>query len=224
VVSITRHFGHAGADPRPADIVGARATGWFFRSPRILVTAAHFARTIPTHGWQEVVLSQASGEGSPGRSFRTEIRIVRIGAATRDVGHPERTVIGPGEDLAVLELRDPMPGAKGLDVTREASSPGERAVALAYPFGNLRFATGTVRSKNTTSGDFSGLLLFEVQDVNRLLLNTGASGGPVLDCRQGRVSAVITTLLTMPTPPGTPTPAGTPTNTAVPARVLWARG
>jgi S1-C subfamily serine protease len=59
-----------------------------------------------------------------------------------------------------------------------------------------------------------------------LLLNTGTSGGPVLDCRQGRVIAMINAVLTIPSTDGAaercarPTPVGMPTNTAVPAEAI----
>ena len=56
----------------------------------------------------------------------------------------------------------------------------------------------------------------------------GVSGAPVLDCRHGRVTAVITGLLTghrlsfLPADTVVPTPWGSPTNAAVPARALAA--
>jgi hypothetical protein len=70
-----------------------------------------------------------------------------------------------------------------------------------------------------------------VKGDNRLLLDGGTSGAPVLDCRQGHVVAVLNGLLTGPSlpflPPErsvVPTPWGSPTNTAVPAATLAAIG
>src|SRR4051794_23284488 len=43
VVSITRYFDTARPGVAGTEVVGERATAWFYQSPRHLVTAAHFA-------------------------------------------------------------------------------------------------------------------------------------------------------------------------------------
>ena len=60
---------------------------------------------------------------------------------------------------------------------------------------HLRFAQG--RFVKYGAGElFSGAALLEMHDDNdRLVLDHGASGAPVLDC-QGRVVAIVTTLIT----------------------------
>jgi hypothetical protein len=68
-------------------------------------------------------------------------------------------------------------------------------VSLAYPNSQLRVAGG----RFVQYGDadkFAGSVLLEMYDGNdRLVLDHGASGAAVLDC-DGRVVAVVTTLIT----------------------------
>ena len=47
VVSIVWSFGQARRDGAGREFVGQRATAWFYTSPRLLVTAAHFASELP---------------------------------------------------------------------------------------------------------------------------------------------------------------------------------
>ena len=97
--------------------------------------------------------------------------------------------------MAVIELTAAFPGAAPLPVRTEPLLPEERVVSLAYPNGGLRFAGGRFAQYGT--GDrFAGAALLELHDGNdRLVLDHGASGAPVLDC-EGRVVAVVSTLIT----------------------------
>ena len=73
--------------------------------------------------------------------------------------------------------------------------PEEPLVSLAYPNDALRFAGGRF-VKYGDSGRLAGLALLEMYDGNdRLVLDHGASGAPVLDC-EGKVVAVVSTLIT----------------------------
>jgi hypothetical protein len=82
-----------------------------------------------------------------------------------------------------------------LSIRAEPLLPEERVLSLAYPDGGLRFASGRF-SHYGTGARFDGAALLEMQDGNdRLVLDHGASGAPVLDC-QGRVVAVVATLMT----------------------------
>jgi hypothetical protein len=95
----------------------------------------------------------------------------------------------------VLELKEPVAGAVVLQNRTERLIPEERLVSLAYPGNELRFAGG----RFVRYGDeprFAGMALLEMHDGNdRLVLDHGASGAPVLDC-EGRVVAVVSTLIT----------------------------
>jgi hypothetical protein len=99
------------------------------------------------------------------------------------------------EKVALLELRKPFPGAKGLQTRMEPLAPEERVVSLAYPGNRLRFAGG--RFVQYGDGDkFAGTALLEMYDGDdRLVLDHGASGAPVLDC-EGRVVAVVSNIFT----------------------------
>jgi hypothetical protein len=71
----------------------------------------------------------------------------------------------------------------------------EPVVSLAYPGDRLRVASG--RFVRYGEGDrFAGTALLELYDGNdRLVLDHGASGAPVLDCA-GRVVATASNLFT----------------------------
>jgi hypothetical protein len=218
VVSISRYFDKTRRDAGQ-EVVGERATAWFYTSPRILVTAAHFASGLSAQGWQDVELWQAGSEGEPEVTVRTQLRVVIRGSLAE----------GLAEDVAILELRAPFPNAQVLDVEADVPSRDERVLVLGYPGGRMQIAHGLMRDAASPAGRYAGLTLIEVQGADRLLLNGGTSGAPVLDCVGGRVIGVLNALLTMssmPFPssgaPGIPTPRGSPTNTAVPASTLTA--
>jgi hypothetical protein len=95
----------------------------------------------------------------------------------------------------VLELRTAFSGAQGLRIRMEPLAPEERVVSLAYPSNRLRFAGGRF-VRYGDSDRFAGTALLELYDGNdRLVLDHGASGAPVLDC-EGRVVAVVSNLFT----------------------------
>lgn len=229
VVSIVWNFSQARRDRAGREFVGQRATAWFYTSPRLLVTAAHFASELSADEWQEAELRQASRDGEPDTTVQARLRVVVRGK----VSDGQRSGTGPNtglaEDLAILELQDPFPNARVLDIEPEALARDTAVLVLGYPAGKMQAARGIVRETENSARRYPGLALFEVQGPNRLLLNGGASGAPVLDCRHGRVVAVLNGLLTGPTlpflPPESsviPTPWGSPTNTAVPAATLAA--
>jgi hypothetical protein len=126
-----------------------------------------------------------------------------------------------------LELREPFSNARVLDVQAELPAINSTVLVLGYPRGRMQAARSIARESRTPTGKFEGLTLLEVQGENRLLLNGGASGAPVLDCRDGRVVGVLNGLLTGPSLPFlprehsvVPTAWGSPTNTAVPTAAL----
>ena len=231
IVSIVRYFNAPRRNAAGEDIFGERATAWFYASPRLLVTAAHFVGELSPRDWQEAELRQASQDGEPGTMIRVQLRIVAKGWPANDHARGAERNTAPTDDVAILELREPFPNAQVLDVRLEPPAADAAVLVLGYPGGRMQAARGTVREVRDRPGKFAGLTLLEVQGDNRLLLDGGTSGAPVLDCRHGRVVAVLNGLLTGPSlpflPPErsvVPTPWGSPTNTAVPAATLAAIG
>jgi hypothetical protein len=225
VVSISRYFDKARTSGGK-QVIGERATAWFYTSPRLLVTAAHFASELPAQGWQEVELRR---EGRPDVTVRAWLRVAILGMASRGQGNGAGLGSGLAEDIAILELRDPFPAAQVLDIGSEMPPNNATVLVLGYPGGRMQAAKGVVRETGIPVGKYAGLTLLEVEGPNRLLLNGGTSGAPVLDCLTGQVIGVLNTLLTSPSlpfPPSghavIPTPWGSPTNTAVPASRLTA--
>jgi hypothetical protein len=175
-VSITREFSEDERRAAPA-ILGIRGTGWFL-SPRRIVTAAHVAEAmhLSAHDWKEI-------------EVRERERRVAIPARISGVAGPH------AEKLAMLELQTAFPGAVALRVRMQPLVPEERLLSLAYPNGKLRFASGRFVQYGTEENRI-GTALIEMHDGNdRLVLDHGASGAPVLDC-EGRVVAVVATIIT----------------------------
>lgn len=174
-VSITREFGE---DEQRTEhgVFGIRGTGWFL-SPRLVVTAAHVAEAmrLSAGDWKDIEVRER------GSRVAIPARILRLPGSN-------------AEKVAVLELRTSVPGAVALQVRMEPLVPEERLLSLAYPNGDLRFASGRFAEYGKDS--LAGAALLEMQDGNdRLVLDHGASGAPVLDC-QGRAVAVVSTLIT----------------------------
>jgi hypothetical protein len=158
-------------------VVGIAGTGWFL-SARLLVTAAHVAEAmgLASANWTEIEVWDGKSK------TMVATRIHRL--------------LGPiYEKMALLELMVPLSGAVTLSVRREPLQPDEPVVALAYPNSHLRFAAGRFVAFEV-GRNFPGAALMEIYEGNdRLVLDHGASGAPVLDC-QGRVVAVVSSILT----------------------------
>ena len=175
-VNIARDFGEEEQKATPG-IVGIRGTGWFL-SPQLVVTAAHVveAMHLSEQDWKEIEVRERDSKGL------LPARILSLAGT-----HSEK--------MAVLELKTAFPSAVALRIRTERLVPDERIVSLAYPNSRLRFAGG--RFVEYGAGErFAGAALLELHDGNdRLVLDHGASGAPVLDC-EGRVVAVVSTLIT----------------------------
>jgi hypothetical protein len=175
-VNITREFGEEERRAEPG-VLGIRGTGWF-HSPRSIVTAAHVAEAmhLSTQDWKEIEIRE--------RESKTSIlaRILHVAGS-----HPEK--------IAVLELKTSFPSAAALPIRTEPLVPEEPVFSLGYPKSRLRFAQGRFVEYGADA-KFAGAALLEIHDGNdRLVLDHGASGAPVLDC-EGRVVAVVSTLIT----------------------------
>src|SRR5262245_19689823 len=163
-VSITRIFDSKDtiADPNLLSISG---TAWFLTA-RAIVTVAHVAEAmhLSAQDWKDIEVR----DGDNGQSI--PVRLSRLVGA-----HSEK--------IAVLELGTPFPGAQFLRIRAEPLAADERLMSIAYPHGRLRVADG--RFVNYGVDDrFAGAALLELYDGDdRLVLDHGASGAPVLDCQ-----------------------------------------
>src|SRR4051812_23368220 len=142
IVSISWYFKNARREGG-RDIVGERATAWFYTSPRLLVTAAHFANEFPAQDWQEAQLLQAATEGEPDLAAQVQVRVAARG---RIADHPSSAKGGSGleEDLAILELRDPFPNAQVLEIEPELPAKDALVFVVGYPGGRMHAAKGIV--------------------------------------------------------------------------------
>lgn len=174
IASITRHFaeGERGAYP---DVIGIQGTGWFL-SPTMIVTAEHVAAAMKLSAKDWKPLEIAAGDGSQ-----------LIGARI------QRLAGGTPEKLAVIELQRAASDARSAAIRKEPLVPEEQVITLAYPAAGARFVGGRfVRIGD--DGKLAGMALLEMYEgENRLVIDHGASGAPVVDCN-GRVAAVVTSV------------------------------
>jgi hypothetical protein len=204
-VSITRYFAD---DDRKADtdLLGIRGTAWF-SSPTSMVTVEHVAAAmgLSDQNWKQVEILK--GE----HTHTIDARVLRLAGS-----HSEK--------IAVLELRVAFSGAQGLQIRMEPLASEEQVVTLAYPGNRQRFVGGRF-VKYGDSDKLAGTALFEIYDGDdRLVLDHGASGAPVLDC-EGRVVAVVSNIFTqtLQFPPRAiriSTAWGSPNVASVPIQVL----
>jgi S1-C subfamily serine protease len=175
-VRIMRYFDDAERDERP-DLVGVRGTGWFL-SPTTIVTAEHVTTgmKLSTVEWKPLEIMDGDS------SQFIDARIQRLAGAQ-------------AERLAVIELQHAVTTAQSVAIRKEPLVPEEQVVTLAYPAGRLQVVSGRfVRFGD--DGKLAGMALLEMYEgENRLVIDHGASGAPVVDCA-GRVAAVVTNVFT----------------------------
>jgi hypothetical protein len=174
--SITRYFDDKEKEARPG-VLGISGTGWFL-SPNSMVTVEHVvaAMRLSDENWKEI-------------EIRKEEKKQSIPARIRHLAGSY------AEKIAVLELRIAVLDAQAFQLRMEPLVPEEPVLSVAYPGDRLRAAGG--RFVRYGEGDrFAGTALLEMYDGNdRLVLDHGASGAPVVDCA-GRVVAVVSNLFT----------------------------
>jgi hypothetical protein len=172
-VGITRMFDAS----EKQQIDGVAGSGWFL-APRLLVTVAHVAEgmRLSEREWKPVEFREGDAVE------KIDVRMQRIVGAGR-------------EKIALIETAAPLKGARPLVLRKEPLVADEPVISRAYRPDSVRTAQGRF-VEYSTHAKFAGGALFEIYDGNdRMALDYGASGAPVLDC-SGRVVAVVANLLT----------------------------
>jgi hypothetical protein len=96
------------------------------------------------------------------------------------------------QDWKLLQIKD---GDSHSIAVRIPLMPEDRVVTLAYLHDNQRSVAGRF-VEYASDGRLAGAALFEMFDGNdRLVIDHGASGAPVFDCK-GQIAAVISTVIT----------------------------
>jgi len=203
--SITRYFDAEEMKAEP-DTAGIRGTAWFLAA-NLVVTAGHVAEAmkLSSRDWKQLEIAGADiRQSSPARLIQ------QVGSNA--------------ETLAVLELRTAFPSAQSLSIRMEPLVPEEHVASLTYKGDHLRFAEGRFVEYGQADR-VAGMALLEMSDGNdRLVLDHGASGAPVIDC-EGRVVAAVVSVLTQTMRFQSQvirvsTPWGSPNVSSVPAQVL----
>jgi hypothetical protein len=173
-VSIVRYFDDS---EREGSTFGIAGTAWFL-SPTLMGTIEHVSASmhLSSEGWKRVE--------------------IRTGETKQSVAARVRYVAGAhAERIAVLELQTPLSSAQALPLRMEPLAAEEPLISLAYPKERLRVANGRFVEYGSDKR-LAGAALLEMYDGNdRLVLDHGASGAPVLDCT-GHVVSVVSNLFT----------------------------
>jgi len=179
-VSITRYFSEMEDKARP-DVVGIQGNGWF-ASSSLMLTASHVADAmhLSTTEWKQIELR----DGQTNRSV--PVRVLRL-------------VGDQSEKIAELELKTPLPDVQFLRFRNEPLLANEHVISVAFVDDRLRIAEGGFVEYGAYQKFTNGAMLELFNGNDRLVLDHGASGAPVLDCA-GRVVAVVSDILTQTIP------------------------
>jgi Trypsin-like peptidase domain len=174
--SIVRYFDDSERSPR-SGIDGIRGTAWFLSSA-LIVTAEHVvaAMMLSSQHWKTLEIESGN------QSLSIKARILRVAGA-----EPEK--------LAVIELQLPIEHARSVIIRRAPLLPEEHVMTITYAAGRPHPVAGRFVQMGD-AGKLAGMALLEFYEGdNRLIIDHGASGAPVLDC-EGRVAAVVSNVFT----------------------------
>ena len=210
VAAITR-YSHLYDDPQVVTVFGIQGGSiWFLRDDEP-VLALHVAKSLglSNREWTPVEIYQNEPDAKIHRHQRIRARLLR-------------TITWGLDGLAVLKLEEPFRGARPLVIRAEPLKPGEKIITPAYPGGLLELTTGYFLGIDLALSSESKEASYAIEiDGNRLALDSGASGAPVLDCA-GRVVAAVSAQVYLVSEDGLveATLRGQQTNIAIPVTIL----
>ena len=210
VAAITR-YSHLYDDPHVATVLGVEGGSIWFLKEDEPVLALHVAQSLglSNREWIPVEIYQNDRDAKIYRHQRIRARLFR-------------TISWGLDGLAVLKLEEPFQGARPLVIRAEPLEPGEKIITPAYPGGFLELTTGYFLGNDFTLSNErkEGSYAIEI-DGNRLALDVGASGAPVLDCA-GQVVAAVSAQFYLVSENGLAeaTRRGEKTNVAIPVTIL----
>jgi hypothetical protein len=210
VAAITR-YSHLYDDPQVVTVFGIEGASIWFLKEDEPVLALHVAKLLglSNREWTPVEIYQNERDPKIHRHQRMRARLLR-------------TIPWGLDGLAVLKLEEPFQGARPLAIRAEPLKPGEKIITPAYPGGLLELTTGHFLGIDLALSNESKQASYAIEiDDNRLALDSGASGAPVLDCR-GRVVAAVSAQVYLVSENGLveATLRGQHTNIAIPVTIL----
>ena len=210
VAAITR-YSPLYDDPHVATVFGIQGGSIWFLKEDEPVLALHVAKSLGLSDgeWIPVEIYQNEPDAKIYRHQTIRARLLR-------------TITWGLDGLAVLKLEEPFQGARPLEIRAEPLKPGEKIITPAYPGGFLELTTGYFLGNDFTLSNErkEGSYAIEI-DGNRLALDIGASGAPVLDCT-GQVVAAVSAQFYLVSENGLEeaTRRGQKTNVAIPVTIL----
>lgn len=101
----------------------------------------------------------------------------------------------PNRDLAIFELRGPLPRHHGLSFYTNALRIGQAVEIYSYPKESLIHSRKLLRVHGTFQGQTpSGLLAFDYDASDSRTLRPGASGGIVVDSKTQQIAGVLSAI------------------------------
>ena len=210
VAAITR-YSHLYDDPYVVAVFGIEGGSIWFLKEDEPVLALHVAKSLglSNRAWIPVEIYQNELDGKIHQHQRIRARLLR-------------TITWGLDGLAVLKLEEPFEGARPLVIRAEPLKPGEKIITPAYPGGLLELTTGHFLGIDLALSNERKEASYAIEiDGNRLALDSGASGAPVLDCT-GRVVAAVSAQVYVVSENGLEeaTLRGQQTNIAIPVTIL----
>jgi hypothetical protein len=117
------------------------------------------------------------------------------GASVNRLPSMNSTKYTPSRDLAIFELRHPVPHFHGIRFSLDELQTGQQVDIFAFPketvspFRRLLQFHGSFKGETTT-----GLLAFGYESSGNIRLRGGASGGIVVDTQTGRIVGVLSAM------------------------------